>query len=165
MTPYEVATTLGERNGFRLELVGGIPVWELFPNVRHQRAVDRIRASIQPASRSETVCSCIHLADVYVRFPDGSLKRPDISIFCGEPEEQTTAITMLPEAVVEILSADYEAKDLAIGVPFYLRMGIKDILVLDPETLAVSHFRPAHSVATYTSPVALTLACGCTVTV
>jgi Uma2 family endonuclease len=165
MTPYEAATGMAERAGIRLEIVGGIPVWELFPNVRHQRAVDRIRASINAVKDSLPSCACVHLADVYIRFPDGSLKRPDISVFCGEPTEQTTAITMLPEAIVEILSEDYEAKDLAVGVPFYLRMGIKDILVLDPITLQVRHFRPSHSEATYTSPVALTLTCGCEITV
>ena len=165
MTPYEAVTILGERSGFRLEIVGGIPVWEMFPNLRHQDHVRRIQDSIKPSSINGSFCSCRSAADVYIRFPEGSLKRPDISVFCGEPLEQTTAITMLPEAVVEILSDDYEAKDLAIGVPFYLRMGVKDILVLDPNTLSVRHFRPAHSEVSYTSPTALTLACGCEITV
>ena len=101
---------------------------------------------------------------MYLRFPDGSLKRPDISIFCREPDEQTTAITLLPEAVIEILSPNYEAKDMSIGVPFYLRSGLKDVLVLDPEANVVHHFRPQHSEVRHSSPVTLTLACGCDVT-
>ena len=32
----------------RLEITGGVPTWEAFPGSRHQRTVDRIRASIRP---------------------------------------------------------------------------------------------------------------------
>ena len=78
--------------------------------------------------------------NVYVQFPNG-LKRPDISIFCREPseEEQENVLTLLPEAVVEVVSKGYEAKDLEIGPPFYLSQGVKDVLVLDPSTLLVLH--------------------------
>jgi hypothetical protein len=48
-------------------------------------------------------------------YPDGSLKRPDISIFCHEPEEQDDAISLVPEAMIEVVSRGYEAKDLEIG--------------------------------------------------
>lgn len=76
--------------GIRLEIVGGLPIWEAHPVPKHQRAVDRIRDSIvAPPTDADAGdgCGCIHLADVYVQFPDGSLKRPDISIFCREPDE------------------------------------------------------------------------------
>ncbi len=35
-----------------LEITGGIPTWEAFPGLRHQRTIDRIRASIEPLSAS-----------------------------------------------------------------------------------------------------------------
>ena len=75
--------------GIRLEIVGGIPLWEAQPLYKHQKAVDRIRASIAP--RTTEACQCVHIADVYISFPDGSLKRPDISIFYREPEEEEEA--------------------------------------------------------------------------
>lgn len=78
--------------GIRLEIVGGLPIWEAHPTYRHQKAIDRIRATIQKVLLSseskDTECACIHVADVYVSFPDGSLKRPDIAIFCQEPQEE-----------------------------------------------------------------------------
>jgi len=152
--------------GFRLEMVGGLGVWEASPVFKHQRAVDRIRATIQPVARdSNDVCACVHAADVQIRFPDGSHKRPDISVFCHEPDEQETAVTLLPEAVIEILSRGYEAKDLEVGVPFYKRMGIKDIIVLDPDTNAVLHYAGALPARELTSPVEITLACGCRCTI
>ncbi|MBI3653242.1 MAG: Uma2 family endonuclease [Acidobacteria bacterium] len=150
--------------GIRLEMVGGLPIWEPQPIYKHQKAIDRIRATIEkiPTSTSNEneVCECVHTSDVYISFPDGSLKRPDISIFCKEPEEEDEAITLVPEAVIEILSKGYEAKDLEIGPPFYLSQGVKDIVVFDPYTLLVLHVRK-DAVTRQVSPVEITLECGC----
>ena len=107
-----------EELGIRLEMVRGLPIWEPYPVYKHQKAVDRIRATIFPVDASpekEDRCQCVHTSDVYVSFPDGSLKRPDISIFCREPEEEEEAIRLVPGAVVEVISKGYEAKDLEIG--------------------------------------------------
>ena len=150
--------------GVKLEMVGGIPVWEALPVLRHQKAVDRIRDSIRPAGQAESGCGCFHVYDLALRFPDGSQKRPDIAIFCREPEETDEEVTLLPEAVIEILSKGYEAKDLVIGVPFYLSQGVKDVVVFDPSTLKVLYFRGAER-SEFDSPTTLTLACGCACTV
>lgn len=106
--------------GIRLEIVAGLPIWEPHPLYRHQKAIDRIRSTIQRSAPDlhQTQCGCVHIADVYVSFPDGSLKRPDIAIFCQEPPEDDEAIKLIPEAVIEIVSKGYEAKDLEIGPHF-----------------------------------------------
>jgi len=149
--------------GIRLEIVGGLPIWEPYPVYKHQKAIDRIRATIAPAAGTRgqtTACGCIHTADVYVNFPDGSLKRPDIAIFCREPAETDEAITLVPEAVIEVISKGYEAKDLEIGPRFYLSQGVKDVVVLDPDTLVVLHVRRDRATR-LVSPVAIDLECGC----
>lgn len=147
-----------EELGIRLEIVSGLPIWEAAPALRHQRAVDRIRASIRP--RAGATCACTHVADVYVAFPDGSLKRPDISIFCREPTELDDAVTLVPEAVIEVVSKGYEAKDLTIGPAFYLAQGVKDVVVFDPMTLSVLHAR-RDGTKRIASPIAIQLECGC----
>jgi Uma2 family endonuclease len=150
--------------GIRLEIVGGLPIWEAHPTYRHQKAVDRIRSTIQQAlvssKSTNTECECIHVADVYVSFPDSSLKRPDIAIFCQEPKERDEAIKLVPEAVIEIISKGYEAKDLEIGPHFYLSQGVKDVVVFDPYTLFVLHVR-RDKVTRQVSPVEIVLECGC----
>lgn len=148
--------------GIRLEWVGGLPLWEAQPTYRHQKAVDRIRQSIRPKEASS--CPCIHVAGVYVRFPDGSHKRPDIALFCREPEELDEALTLLSEAVVEVVSREYEAKDLEIAPRFYLSQGIKDVVVFAPHTILVLHVRQEGTLR-HVSPVELELLCGCTLTV
>jgi hypothetical protein len=153
--------------GIRLEIVGGLPIWEPHPSVKHQKAIDRIRATIEkqsPALESASACACIHLSDIYVSFPDGSLKRPDIALFCREPEEEDEAVTLMPEAVIEIVSKGYEAKDLEIAPHFYLSQGVKDVVVFDPYTLLVLHVR-RDQVTRQVSPVTINFECGCRCTV
>lgn len=147
-----------EELGIRLEIVGGLAIWEAHPVWKHQKAVDRIRATIRPGDTRS--CTCVHAADVYVAFADGSLKRPDVSIFCREPDEQEDAITLVPEAVIEVVSKGYEAKDLEIGPHFYLSQGIKDVVVFDPTTLLVLHAR-RDGVSRQVSPQTISLECGC----
>ena len=96
-------------------------------------------------------------------FPDGSLKRPDISIFCREPAEEEEAITLIPEAVIEVISKGYEAKDLEIGPRFYLSQGVKDVVIFDPYTLVVLHVR-RDGTRRLLSPVRIDLECGSTCT-
>lgn len=167
MQNFEQLSRDADSAGFRLEVVRGIATWEASPVLRHQRAVVRIVNSVGPASGSNAAgspCGCIAGTDVAVLFPDGSRKRPDVAVFCGEPEEDSE-ITLLPEAVIEVLSKDYEAKDLVIGVPFYRQIGVRDVIVLDPETSAVKHWQQGQPEKSYTSPVTLNLLCGCVCTV
>lgn len=149
--------------GVRLEIVNGLPIWEAQPPYRHQKHVERIAQGIVKPDIGEPGCDCIHALDVFIEFPNG-LKRPDISIFCREPtdEEQDSALTLLPEAVIEVVSKGYEAKDLEVGPPFYLSQGVKDILVFDPVTLLVLHVRKERT-KRHVSPVGIELECGCRV--
>ena len=150
--------------GIKLEIVNGLPVWEASPVMRHQTAVDRIRESIKRSNADDESCDCFHVADVYVQFPDGSLKRPDISIFCKTPTETDNALREIPDAVIEIISKGYEKKDLEIGVPFYLTNGVKDVAVFNPYTNEVLYFRSGEKRET-TSPVEIEFECGCSCTV
>lgn len=151
--------------GIRLEMVNGLPLWEAQPVYRHQKAIDRIVKTIRPVSNAIHPCGCIYAIDVYIQIGN-NLIRPDITIFCQEPpdDQQDSALTIMPEAVIEVVSKGYETKDLHIAPPFYLSHGIKDVIVFDPATLLVLHLRQHHATRLI-SPVELTLECGCQVTV
>lgn len=163
MLPFERLLAADDL-GVRLEIVGGLPIWEAHPLPKHQRAVDRIRATITPPPPTADGDGCIHLADVYIQFPDGSLKRPDIAIFCREPDEDDAAITLVPAAVIEVISKGYEAKDLEIGPHFYLSQGVQNIIVFNPYTLVVLHIH-AGGATRHVSPVKIQMQCGCQCTV
>ncbi len=149
--------------GLRLEVTAGLTTWELSPMKSHQKVVDRIRASIKTTLET---CEWVHYADVFVRFEDGSLKRPDISVFCREPIEENTPITLTPATVIEVISKGFESKDLELNPPFYLAQGVLDILVLNPATNEVWYFRAdLEQPNKYVSPINLKLECGCEITV
>lgn len=162
--PFEELLLRADEAGIRLEIVNGLPIWEAHPVYMHQVQVDRIRSSFKPID--DSTCACHHVPDVYVRFPDGSFKRPDIAVLCRtpDPSEFYAPITLIPEAVIEVISEGYEDKDLKLGPAFYLSQGIKDVLILDPRTLVVWHHR-TDGVQRYTSPTKVNLECGCECTV
>ena len=45
---WELAKAYADALGVKLEVVGGIPVWEALPSYRHQNHVFRIQSSIRP---------------------------------------------------------------------------------------------------------------------
>ena len=163
MSPEEMVLRANEW-GVRLEWVSGVPLWEAQPVFAHQDVIDEIRSSIRPGVAQG--CGCHHMADVLFKFPDSSLKRPDIAVLCFKPDRARGygALEHVPEAVVEVISQGYEAKDLEFGPNFYLAQGVKDVIVFDPRTLIVLHYRRD---GTYrlTSPHSFALECGCTCTV
>ncbi len=170
LTPELIARA--EEAGLKLEVINGLPVWETFPAVRHQKSIFRIQQSISilqieksiEPSADDIPCGCFHYSDIYVRFPDGSLRRPDIAIFCTDALEQDEAVTTVPEAVIEIVSAGYEAKDLELGPLFYLAQGVKDVVVFEPLTETVIHSRRTGMMRS-ASPTTISLECGCIVTI
>ena len=146
--------------GIKLEIVNGLAIWEASGTIQHQSAVDRIQKSIRPVNLSAGGHSCFSYADIDIEFPDGSRKRPDISLFCVEPTELESLVKKVPDAVIEILSKDYEAKDREIGVPFYRRMNIRDIVLFDPRTGEILRISDGAE-HLLKSPAAVTMQCGC----
>jgi Uma2 family endonuclease len=164
--PFDYLIREAESINVRLEMISGVPVWEASPVFRHQWHIDRIRASLKKISESD--CGCFSIPDTLFKFPDGSQKRPDIAILCQEPplEAQDSALEMIPVAVVEIISKNYEYKDLVLAPPFYLEVGVLDILIFNPADNSVLHYKPSlEQPKKYVSPITLSLECGCEITV
>lgn len=160
---FIAAAAAAEEVGIRLKIVQGLPVWEFMPSPMNTIRSKRIDRSIRPDPDRAEGGGCHSLEDVSVRFPDGSIRRPDIAVFCRLPEETRTSTTLVPEAVIEIVSPGSELKDLQLSPTFYLSQGVKDV-VYTPETEVIEHFR-RDGRAMHRSPTDLRLECGCLVTV
>jgi Uma2 family endonuclease len=91
------------------------------------------------------------------------LRRPDLMVFCSEPVLTREALTVVPEAVIEVMSPGSEYKDLQIGPPSYLLNGVRDVIVVDSETSQATWFRPDGSRVLRRGEV-VSLECGCEVT-
>ena len=158
----ETLVQLSDAQGVKLEIVGGVGIWEALPTKRHQGAIFRIQSSIHPIPGRDD-CGCVHYSDVLVRFAVDTYKRPDIGIWCHEPDEDDEAITLIPAAVIEIISLGYEAKDRE-SPPIYLAYGVQDVVLVDPRSGEVTHHR-ADGETTHRLPVTLDLQCGCRVSI
>ena len=154
---------LAREGQIKLEITGGTHTWRLLPSPRHQKLIDRIRSTIGPIPGTNYGCGCHHLSDVQLRFPDGSYKRPDIAIFCVEPPDIDESWAQVPEAVIEVVSIDYEEKDLSINPPWYLAQGVKDVLVVDPRMGRAFHHQHSAAVRALSLPTMVDLRCGCRV--
>lgn len=172
MTQAPSATDIGHllemlvrEQRIKLEMTGGVPTLRLLPSVRHQKVIDRIRASITPIAGASGGSCCRHLSGVSLVFPDGSYRRPDIAIFCVEPPDIDESWECVPEAVIEIVSPGYSEKDLSINPPWYLSQGVKDVLVVEPRERWVQHFSHGRPPATHPWHYTAALHCGCQVTI
>ncbi len=70
------------------------------------------------------------------------------------------AIQQVPEAVIEVISKKYEAKNLEISPPIYPANGVKDVVVFNPYTTKVFHFEAGEKFELI-SPVTIKFDCGC----
>lgn len=149
-----------DESGLRLEIVAGRTYWEFGPNYEHQNLLARIASSVRQERGGN---GCVAAMSVGIRFPDDSVLRPDLSVFSREPEP-LGLVTLVPEAVVEIVSRRSREKDLGIGPRFYLGMGVKDVLVVDPFSEDVHHFR-REGEERFKTGGTVRLECGCLVDV
>lgn len=148
----------------RIERIGGTPIWEFFPSPFHQDVLRTVDRSVRPMDENGA-CACYTLSDAYLRLPDGSLRRPDLMVYCNKPEiVRREPLAEVPGAVVEILSPGGEMKDLQLGPPSYLANGVLDVIVIDPESSVCTHFRRDGS-RTLRRGETIRLEMGCVVTV
>lgn len=73
-------------------------------------------------------------------------------------------VTIIPDAVIEVISPGYEYKDLSLNPQFYLAQGVADVVIADPRSGIVNHFRNT-GVTTHHTPTTLDLQCGCHCTI
>jgi len=122
-----------------------------------------IFGAIQPGAAGGD-CEYYRVLDIYVRFPSGIVKGPDVSIFCRRPLDEEGFVHEVPEAVIEITSPESKGKDLVSGPPLYLANGVKDVVVLHRSKDLVVHWTVAGS-RSLSSPATIALMCGCVATV
>ena len=160
---YMAVEEAAREAGLKIEIAGGLPIFQLAPAMIHQEDVFEIAKAIRKGPRAaESGCECYAAFDALVRFPDGSYRRPDISIFCTRPPRVRAATTLVPTAVVEALSPSSIVKDTQLSPEWYLSQGVRDVFVYDPEALTVDHIRAAGR-ERHTIPVELETETGCLV--
>jgi hypothetical protein len=161
VTIEELTELLEQHNiPLRISLTGNVPTWELSPSALHQGIVDDIRGTIRLPPERASGCGSHHIADVWLRLPGIGLRRPDIAIYCERPPRQRAALTLVPTAVIEVVSAGYEHKDFD-AVPLYLAAGIADVVLVNPDTGLVTHYTHDGAAVSHHAPCQLQFQSGC----
>lgn len=84
------------------------------------------------------------LQDVLVAFPNGSRPAPDISWWCAgrRPQISRGAVRVVPDLVVEVLSPSTRPNDEGVKRELYMRSGVLELWLVDPDARVVTRARP-----------------------
>jgi Uma2 family endonuclease len=124
-----------ERQDRLYELVDGVPVLPLKmmtgASQAHDRLVVNIIASLHQQLRG-TPCRPT-TDDLAVRIPAGNLRRPDVTVECGQADLRDLTVRE-PRAVVEVLSPSTMSFDRIRKLPEYQTIpSVMHILLVDTE--------------------------------
>jgi len=125
----------------RYELIDGVPYMMSAPNRRHQEILGNLHGQLWNFLKGN---SCkVYQAPFDVRLnadtTDNTVVQPDLVIVCDHEKLDDAGCNGTPDMVVEILSPSTAQYDLTRKFTLYLKMGIREYWVIDPErkTLAV----------------------------
>jgi Uma2 family endonuclease len=84
------------------------------------------------------------LQDVFVAFPGWRYLAPDIAWWSAErrPPHSDGAVDRIPDLVVEVLSPATRVNDLGIKREVYMRSGVKEMWLVDPDARTVTRVQP-----------------------
>jgi len=86
------------------------------------------------------------LQEVFIAFPESSRPAPDISYWTAErrPPVKRGAMQSIPDLIAEVLSPSTRSNDLGVKRELYIRSGVRELWLVDPEAHAVTRVRPEH---------------------
>lgn len=131
-----------EPDGFRYELVAGVVRMSPSPTPRHQRIAAEVMFQIAAFVRARDLG--VVLAEVDVRLDDDLVYRPDLVYLSRERAAgMDERITVAPDLVVEVVSADSRAHDARTKRDDYERCGVGEYWLIDPQRDAFLFLRLA----------------------
>lgn len=111
------------------ELVEGIPYALASSGFIHQRTIIKIVSKIDPYLAE--YCNACHVAvDVDWIIGEDTVLRPDIIIFCHEPEQK---LRKTPEIIFEVVSDSPSFMDEGLKFELYEREGVNYYIPVYPE--------------------------------
>jgi Uma2 family endonuclease len=128
----------GLHQELRYELVDGVPVAMAGAKQRHDRIVGSALGMLYNLPRGH---ECRQFtADLAVRIPMGSVRRPDVGIDCGPPNDDATTV-IAPILMLEVLSPSTRDFDMFGKLEEYKTVpALTHIVIVDPDTPQVFHW-------------------------
>lgn len=125
----------------RIEIIDGAPVMQATPSTAHQDAVLGIGALVHNFLKGKP-CN-VYLAPLSVRLDaeaDDSattVLEPDIFVVCDKNKMRKEGCVGAPDLVIEVLSPSTAKLDRIVKFRKYLKAGVREYWLVDPDTQSV----------------------------
>ena len=120
------------------ELFGGLPVVMSLAHVRkHQSLVSSIITEIN--TQLDECLECEVLGEVDYKVSDDTILRPDITLTCGETNENY--LTKAPEIIVEIISKSTAKRDEVYKFDIYEAEKVQYYIIVYPDDLIAKVYK------------------------
>ena len=124
----------------RWELIDGTPYLPAQPSVEHQSILGELFGQLHMFLKGKP-CR-VFLAPFGVRLNpcggDDTILEPDLAILCGQSELDKHGCKGAPDMVAEILSPSTAARDKFHKFNCYLKAGVREYWIVDPDSRTVS---------------------------
>jgi len=135
-----MAATLDEfmrlPEGTLAEFIGGEILMSPSPKLRHQRIVFRIHQALSDFARARG--GEVFEAPCDVHLPSGDVVQPDV-LFVSQARSPILQdwVRGAPDLVVEVLSPETRRRDQAVKADLYLRNGVLEVWLADPDARSI----------------------------
>lgn len=144
---YDDYLALVESSDQRYELIGGEVYLLASPSFTRQVVVSEIAAHFYAffkgrPCRALTAPLDVRLFGYATKFEeDPNVVQPDIVVICDEDKVDASGrYEGIPTLIVEVLSPTTKGKDLATKLHLYMRSGVAEYWVVDPERKCISQY-------------------------
>lgn len=137
---YTIEDYLALPDEQRVELIDGVFYDMAAPTTPHQLIGGEVYAQLR-AFLLEKKGSCIPFVspvDVRLDRDERTMVQPDVCVVCDPSKIMRRGIDGAPDLVVEIFSPSTKMKDLLIKLGKYLRAGVREYWMVDPDQKAVT---------------------------
>jgi Uma2 family endonuclease len=133
---YTYAEYVEWDDDMRWELIDGVPYMMSAPSRQHQELLSNLHVLFKTFLKGK---SCkVYFAPFDVRLNadtfDNTVVQPDLLIVCDHSKLNKAGCAGSPDLVVEILSPSTSRYDRTLKFNTYLKSGIREYWVIDPET-------------------------------
>ncbi len=156
---YQEYEALVESSDQRYELIGGEVYLLAAPSYPHQVVVNEIAGRFYNFFKDKPCQSLTSPLDVRLfgfatKFEeDPNVVQPDIVVICDKDKIRDSKYHGIPTLIVEVLSPSSKAKDLSTKLQLYLKSGVSEYWIVDPEERRVLYysFTPEREIDKYTT--------------
>ncbi|MFP4021466.1 MAG: type II toxin-antitoxin system prevent-host-death family antitoxin [Halanaerobium sp.] len=143
---YQEYLELVENSDQRYELIDGEVFLMASPSFRHQMLVNEISWHLNNYFRNHNCSSLTSPFDIRLQGyapkfeEDPNVVQPDLIVICDPENVEDDKYQGVPTLLVEVLSPSTKKRDLILKLNLYLKSGVKEYWIVDPENKKITQY-------------------------